>query len=70
MLNKRATFSAITKADKKLFWSPVWGRMLNLYSEGPDAAEQGQFLAPPVKGECAESAMTWALNGVESTLGT
>ncbi len=25
---------------------------------------------PPVKGECAESAMTWALNGVESTLGT
>ncbi len=46
MLNKRATFSAITEADKKLFWSPVWGRMLNLYSEGPDGAEQGQFLAP------------------------
>ncbi len=25
---------------------------------------------PPVEGESAESAMTWAPNGVESTLGT
>ncbi len=45
MLRNRATFSVVTEADKKLFWYPVWGRMLNVYPQGPDGAEQGQFRA-------------------------
>ncbi len=52
-----------------LFWLSVRGRMLNVYFQGPDRAEQG-FLAAWQEGESAESVMTRALNGVESTLGT
>ncbi len=36
-------FGTVTEADKKLFWFPVWGRTLNVYPQGPDGAEQGQF---------------------------
>ncbi len=35
---------------------------------GPNGQSRDYWL--PVGGESAESAMTWALNGVESTLGT
>ncbi len=45
MLRNGATFSVVTEADKKLFGFPVWGRMLKVYPQGPDGAEQGQFLA-------------------------
>ncbi len=61
--------STVTEANKKLFWLSVRGRTLNVDFQGPDGAEQG-FLAARQGGESAESAMTWALNGVESTLGT
>ncbi len=44
---------------KKLFWFPSWGRTLNVYPQGPDGAEQGQFLATR-RGGSTESAMTWA----------
>ncbi len=64
----RATFSMVTEANKMLFWLSVRGRMLNVYSQGPDRAEQGLLAA--LGGRNAESVMTWALNGVESTLGT
>ncbi len=36
-------FGTVTEADNKLFWFPVWGRTLNVYPQGPDGAEQGQF---------------------------
>ncbi len=68
LLRNRATFSAVTEANKKLFWLSVRGRMLNVYFQGPDGAEQ-EFLAAR-RGGKHRSAMTWALNGVESTLGT
>ncbi len=42
--------------------------MLNIDFQGPDGAEQGILAARGRKK--AESAMTWALNRVESTLGT
>ncbi len=42
--------------------------MLNVYIQSPDGTEQGLLAAR--QGESAESVMTWALNGVESTLGT
>ncbi len=45
MLCNRATFSRVIEADTKLFWFPVWGRTLNVYPQGPDGAEQAQFLA-------------------------
>ncbi len=31
----------VTEANKKLFWLSVRGRTLNVYSQGPDGAEQG-----------------------------
>ncbi len=41
----RPPLAQLPKLTKKLFWFPVWGRMLKLYPQGPDGAEQGQFLA-------------------------
>ncbi len=33
------TFAQVTKANKKLFWHSVRGRVLNVYSQGPDGAD-------------------------------
>ncbi len=68
-LRNRATFSTVTEADKKLFWFPVWGKTLNVYLRALTGQSRDNS-CPPIKGEIAESVMTWALNEVESTLGT
>ncbi len=55
-----ATFSVGTETNKKLFWFPVWGRTLNIYPQGPDGAEQGQFLATRRTGKRYNLGSEWS----------
>ncbi len=53
LLRNKATFSAVTEANKKLFWLSVRGRMLNVYFQGPDGQSRDSWL--PVEGESTEA---------------
>ncbi len=59
LLHKRATFSVVTEADKKLFWS-LYEAERSMYTLRALTGQSRDNSWPPIKGENAESTMTWA----------
>ncbi len=69
LLRNRAIFSAVTEANKKLFLL-LYEAERSMYTFRALTGQSRDSWLPVGGGESTESAMTWALNGVESTLGT
>ncbi len=65
----RMPFGAVTEANKELFRTPKGRNAQSRFSELWQGITRINS-RPPQTEEAAESVMTWALNGVESTLGT